>query len=170
MYAFLLGLVVKMKVFTLITGFLTVLAFQGALAGDTSSSALMDCRDNYFSTFSAKLKDGKIYLHFEAVGYADHLEIADKLGLPAEKKFSILEFSVPQEKCRWGDSGRLSCASGNTALVFKNSRGEVEGMTASQFSLNTGDVGFGSASYRRVELNLEADQVVSDSKGYRYCY
>ncbi|MEK2644135.1 hypothetical protein [Bdellovibrio sp. BCCA] len=140
--------------------------FSVANATETN---LMNCRDRYFSIFSAKQTDGKIFLRLDAAGYADRLELADKLGLPPEKAFNRLDMSMPKENCSWAKDGRLSCLANNLTLVFRNFNGDVEVMTVSRFTLNTGEMGVGSSSYRRVEVTIERDEVVTDSKGYPSC-
>jgi len=136
---------------------------------NAAESTLMDCHDNYFSKFLAKQSDGKIYLRFDAAGYADRLELAEKLGLPADKAFNRLDISMPEKNCSWGAGGRLSCIANNPTLIFRNFNGDVEGMTIDKITLNTGEMGVGSSSYRRVELTAEWNRVVTDSKGYLYC-
>ncbi|MGE3263336.1 MAG: hypothetical protein AB7K68_16265 [Bacteriovoracia bacterium] len=142
-----------------------------AIKPKATGTDLMDCTDTYTSSFSARIKDGKIFLRFEALGYVDRLVIAEKLGLPKEKIYSVLELNVPETSCVWAAGGRLSCEDRNSVLVFKNKQGDAEGVTAFTFDLIVGEVGIGPGSYRRVELSIEKDRrSATEAMGYRYCY
>ncbi|MFM6930438.1 MAG: hypothetical protein ACKOX6_18390 [Bdellovibrio sp.] len=134
-----------------------------------AKAPLMKCHDNYFSNFIAQENDGKISLRFDAAGYADRLELAEKLGLPADKAFNRLDINVPKKNCSWMDGGRLSCIDSSATLIFRNFNGDVEAIASAGITLNTGEMGVGSSSYRKVELTVENDKVVTDSKGYLYC-
>ena len=132
--------------------------------------SLMSCRDRYFNNFSAKVKNGKVSLRFGADGYAERLELADKLGLPPELQLNQLDIIVPEKNCSWANDGRLSCYLNKASLVFKNLQGEVEILSVYGLKLSTGEMGVGANSYRRVELMMETDKVVTVSQGYINCH
>jgi hypothetical protein len=167
----------KMKILNSALITIIVLLAQQTLAapaiateGGGSGADLMNCVDNYSSSFVAHSDQGKVVLHFAALGYADRLEIAEKLGLPKEGAYSVLEFSVPEKDCSWAAEGRLSCHGYSPTLLFKNKKGDVETLTAFKFSVATGEVGAGSGSYRRVELAIEKDNnTATNNKGYQFC-
>lgn len=149
---------------------LLVLLLNSLNALATVNDSLMSCRDNYFYNFSAKIKDEKVTLRFGADGYAERLELADKLGLPSEKQFNQLFITIPEKNCSWAKEGRLSCYINQPTLVFQNFNGDMEILTIDRLKLSTGEMGVGANSYRRVDLVIEADIVVTDSRGYYYCH
>lgn len=134
-----------------------------------ANDSLMSCRDRYFNNFSAKINDGKVSLRFGADGYAERLELADKLGLPSEKQFNQLFISLPEKSCSWASEGRLSCYMNQAILVFKNFQGDMEIMPIDRLKLSTGEMGVGANSFRLVYLVVEADKVVTDSQSYLEC-
>lgn len=148
-----------------------ILAFSLPSAkSNENQTKLMYCRDNYFRIFSVEKSSNKINLRFEAAGFSERLEIADKLGFSPNSIFHTLDIQLREDNCSWDLDGRLSCISNNASLIFKNAlNGKTEVQTNYFIKLNTGEVGIGSSSYRLVELNLQKDVNITDTHGFIYC-